>query len=161
MELADSRFGEAQPPAYLVEGAGFPISQPEDGSVPFTQFADGLGEQVESGPALHGCRRVVAVIAVNRIPALAAVLGLSACGGSDQVRKPAAAAATAPVDTQRLFPPQASPPVQFYVVQPGDSIYGIAFKYGVSIDDLMAANNISDARLLSPGQQLVIPRPRQ
>jgi murein DD-endopeptidase MepM/ murein hydrolase activator NlpD len=50
---------------------------------------------------------------------------------------------------------QSSGPV--YVVQPDDTLYSIAARFNVSIDSLMAANNISDANLLGVGQQLVIP----
>jgi LysM repeat protein len=47
-----------------------------------------------------------------------------------------------------------------HVVQKGETLYGIARKYGLTVDLIMAANNISDAskvpigaRLLIPGQQ--------
>lgn len=45
-----------------------------------------------------------------------------------------------------------------YTVQPGDTLSAIAVTYGVSINDLMAANGISDANRIFPGQQLRIPR---
>ncbi len=44
-----------------------------------------------------------------------------------------------------------------YIVQPGDTLSSIASRFGVSVDDLMAANGITDPNLLSAGQQLVIP----
>ena len=44
-----------------------------------------------------------------------------------------------------------------YVVQPDDTLYSIAARFNVSINALMAANNISDPNLLGVGQQLVIP----
>jgi murein DD-endopeptidase MepM/ murein hydrolase activator NlpD len=44
-----------------------------------------------------------------------------------------------------------------YIVQPGDTLSSIAARFGVSLDDLMTANNISDPNLLSAGQQLIIP----
>ena len=44
-----------------------------------------------------------------------------------------------------------------YEVQPGDSACKIASRYGVDCDDLLAANGLSRASVLSVGMQLVIP----
>lgn len=44
-----------------------------------------------------------------------------------------------------------------YTVQQGDTLSNIAVAYGVSINDLMAANGISDPDRIFPGQQLRIP----
>ncbi len=50
---------------------------------------------------------------------------------------------------------QASGPI--YIVQPGDTLSSIAARFNVSLEDLMAANGITDPNLLSAGQQLIIP----
>ncbi len=44
-----------------------------------------------------------------------------------------------------------------YIVQPGDTLSAIAARFNVNLNDLMAANNITDPNLLSAGQPLVIP----
>lgn len=44
-----------------------------------------------------------------------------------------------------------------HVVQPGEQLYAIAIEYGVSADDIAAANNIQNYELLRVGQQLFIP----
>ncbi|HEY2980625.1 MAG TPA: LysM peptidoglycan-binding domain-containing protein [Anaerolineales bacterium] len=44
-----------------------------------------------------------------------------------------------------------------YIVQPGDSLYSIAARFNISIDALMAANNLTDPDLLAAGQRLIIP----
>ncbi len=44
-----------------------------------------------------------------------------------------------------------------YIVQPGDTLNQIAENFGVSLDDLIAANNIQDANLISAGTSLIIP----
>jgi LysM repeat protein len=46
-----------------------------------------------------------------------------------------------------------------HVVQSGDTLGGIAQQYGIGLEELMQANGLSDANLLSPGQTLVIPAP--
>ncbi|MEN8098408.1 MAG: LysM peptidoglycan-binding domain-containing protein [Chloroflexota bacterium] len=46
---------------------------------------------------------------------------------------------------------------QTYVVQPGDSLFGIAILFGVPADDLMARNDITDPNHIEIGQELIIP----
>ncbi len=45
-----------------------------------------------------------------------------------------------------------------HVVQPGESVWGIAKRYGVPQDKLMEANGIKDARKLFVGMKLEIPK---
>lgn len=47
-----------------------------------------------------------------------------------------------------------------YIVQVGDTLYSIAKKYGISVDELKLANNITN-NLLSIGQRLIIPTPKK
>lgn len=49
------------------------------------------------------------------------------------------------------------PPGPVYIVQPGDSMSLIASRFGVTLADLMAANNISDPNNLAAGARLIIP----
>ncbi|TLS48769.1 LysM peptidoglycan-binding domain-containing protein [Paenibacillus antri] len=44
----------------------------------------------------------------------------------------------------------------FYTVQPGDTLYGIASRYGVTVDALVQANNLQGGYIYV-GQQLRIP----
>ena len=48
------------------------------------------------------------------------------------------------------------PGVNVYTVVKGDSLYKIANLYGVSVDELKSANNLTSS-VISIGQQLVIP----
>lgn len=43
------------------------------------------------------------------------------------------------------------------MVQPGETLYGVARRLNVSPNDLMAANNISDPNMLRAGQTLTVP----
>ena len=45
---------------------------------------------------------------------------------------------------------------ELYIVKSGDTLYGIASRYGVSVDELKRYNNLS-SNVLSVGQQLYIP----
>ena len=57
-------------------------------------------------------------------------------------------------------PPPGCPPGTFaYTVQPGDSMWSIARKFGVSLDALIAANpQIPNPSLIFPGQTVCVPR---
>ncbi len=44
-----------------------------------------------------------------------------------------------------------------YVVQEGDTLFSIAQAYGLTVEELAAANGIEDTTLISVGQELVIP----
>lgn|GEM_PF-4301097 len=48
-------------------------------------------------------------------------------------------------------------PQQKYVVQAGDTLFQIATQYGVSLEDLVAANQIADPDRIAVGQELLIP----
>ena len=48
--------------------------------------------------------------------------------------------------------------MEIYVVKSGDTLYGIARRYGVSVDVLREANQLRNPALLSVGQALLIPR---
>lgn len=43
-----------------------------------------------------------------------------------------------------------------YTIQPGDTLYAIWRRFGVSVKDLMALNHLSEDSILYPGQQIVI-----
>lgn len=52
---------------------------------------------------------------------------------------------------------QDNPPTVIHTVQAGENLYRIAQYYGVSVDAIVAANNITDATRIFVGQTLVIP----
>ena len=44
-----------------------------------------------------------------------------------------------------------------YVVQSGDTLLSIARRFGLTVKEIQAANNITDPDHIYPGQKLVIP----
>jgi len=56
-------------------------------------------------------------------------------------------------------PPPYAPPsgAYVYVVQPGDTMYSIAARYGTTVWAITQANNLSDPNWIYAGQRLVIP----
>ncbi|MEM7146523.1 MAG: LysM domain-containing protein [Verrucomicrobiota bacterium] len=76
----------------------------------------------------------------------------------------AAASAVARAEPVPEPPADPTPPVPVasssgssYVVQKGDTPYGIARKFGISYQELMKANGIEDPRFLKIGQQIKVP----
>jgi hypothetical protein len=46
-----------------------------------------------------------------------------------------------------------------YIVQAGDTLYDIALRYGVTVDEIVEANNLENPDVLKIGQELIIPLP--
>jgi LysM repeat protein len=88
--------------------------------------------------------------------------GLVTIGVSDVPIEPTAetsADATA-VPTAPAAAPTAVPPTSgtiYHTVQAGENLYRIAQRYGTTVEAIMAANGITDARSLKVGQVLLIP----
>ena len=64
---------------------------------------------------------------------------------------------TATAFAQRVVPTPS--PVGLYVVKPGDTLSKIANNFATTIDEIMAANNLSDPNTIQVGQKLTIPSP--
>jgi len=60
-----------------------------------------------------------------------------------------------PIGIARAQEDQPDGPV--YIVQPGDNLWGISQRFGVSIDDLSQKNGLTDPNQLAVGMRLVIP----
>ncbi|MBI2845532.1 MAG: LysM peptidoglycan-binding domain-containing protein [Chloroflexi bacterium] len=54
-----------------------------------------------------------------------------------------------------------TPEVLIYVVEEGDTLWDIALQFGVTVEELIAANNLPDPDSLAVGQELIIPLPSQ
>jgi murein DD-endopeptidase MepM/ murein hydrolase activator NlpD len=52
---------------------------------------------------------------------------------------------------------ESPPPNLIYVVQPGETLFRIATQHGLTVNELVQANSISDPTLIFAGQQLIIP----
>lgn len=73
-------------------------------------------------------------------------------------RRPTATPAPSPTPTVTATPtPTPTPTPVIHVVQPGQTLYGIARLYGVTVAELSQANGLSTMSYLRPGDQLIIP----
>jgi LysM repeat protein len=104
--------------------------------------------------------------------ALLGVLWTTACGGqvvSGSTPTPASLAVILPSSTARpTFSPQMLTPIPtntpaptptpvVHIVQPGDTLLGIALQYGVTLDALQQINGVLRPETLQIGQQIIIP----
>jgi len=88
---------------------------------------------------------------------LLSLLFTSACGGAGDTGDPVKVVTT-PVPSPTT-PPEALPtvPPVTYTVKPGDTLSGIADLFGVTVDDIVRANNLADPNSLQVGDVLTIP----
>ncbi len=52
---------------------------------------------------------------------------------------------------------EGAPPILMHVVEEGETLFRIATRYGLSVNEVAQANSISDPTLIYAGQQLIIP----
>lgn len=64
---------------------------------------------------------------------------------------------TAPTAVPTAAPTTAPSGERTHVVQPGENLFRIALKHGVTVEALAVANDISNVNLIYPGQRLAIP----
>ena len=90
------------------------------------------------------------------------------CGGADRILPPTITLVRPPTDMPRptdtpppthTVRPRPDPVQTIHIVQPGETLSEIAKQYGVSLDALIAANDIADPHLIKIGQELIIPGP--
>lgn len=84
--------------------------------------------------------------------AVTAVAALAALGGGTVAH--AAPAQTAQVASAPLLAGQKTTKTPVHTVSPGDSLWAVAQRHGVAVDELMRWNDLSGAALLLPGQEL-------
>ena len=126
-------------------------------------------------PALGAARRLRALVP---LVAIAAAL-LTGClpRGTDTTETPTVTPAPTPIPMLRIVTPTPGPPPvtptpaasgeegapneqaasSTYVVQPGDTLYGIAVQLNVDPQALAEANGITDPSWLEAGQVLIVP----
>lgn len=81
----------------------------------------------------------------------------------DQINLPGCGTPQAPSLNATAVPTSVSAPVggEVYTVRSGDTLFTISQTFGVSISDIVAANNLADPDRLEVGQELIIPPPSE
>ena len=94
------------------------------------------------------------------------VLNLPDCGGDAMDESADPIIESTPTNIAPIITPAGGvPPTtaaaggQVYVVAAGDTLFSIAQRFGVSVNDIVAANDLLDPDRLSVGDELTIPQP--
>ena len=62
-----------------------------------------------------------------------------------------------PIPPTLTFTPSPSPTPVVHIIEQGDTLFGIALEYGVTLDGLLMANGLDANQILRIGQSLIIP----
>lgn len=127
------------------------------GAVPMAR-ADAPTHVVQPGETLSQIA-TAAGVSVDTLVTLNNLPNADSIVAAQVIQLPAGAATptAAPAATSVPAAPPASSPATTYTVQPGDVLWQIAAKYGVSGDALVQANSLDDPDHLVAGTQLIIP----
>jgi LysM repeat protein len=98
-------------------------------------------------------RRAVCLLLLFALSTIA-LAGCAASAGSDEQVRLVVTPVASPTTTPEALP--TTPPVT-YTVRPGDTLSGIAAMFGITVDDIVRNNNITDPNTLAEGQVLTIP----
>jgi LysM repeat protein len=98
---------------------------------------------------------------VRRVAAAAAIAATAGCGPSSSPppTKPPVPELVIVTVTPGVPPTPTVAVAHRYVVQQGDTLSGIAEKFGVTEDAIVRANKLTDRNRVFVGQQLLIPPP--
>lgn len=61
------------------------------------------------------------------------------------------------IGQQLLIPVDDTSPINSYVVRPGDDLWTIAQRYGTTLQNILAVNNLENPNNIYPGQIISIP----
>ncbi len=96
------------------------------------------------------------MLGLAAVLAVAPVMG-AACGDDTEVTSTLPPIATTIVTTTTIITTTTVP--RYYTVQPGDILSVIAENFGVTVEEIMALNGISDPDHIELGEELMIPQP--
>jgi LysM repeat protein len=138
-------------------------TQPVSGVTPATTYVVARGDSLWSIAKMNQMSRGD-LAAANNLGATATLhVGQKLIIPTKPKASAALPAAAAPAAVTLGAPASSAPPekpagdAQRHVVKAGETLGGIARKYGVRQGDIAVANNITDPRRIQPGQELVIP----
>lgn len=89
---------------------------------------------------------------IPRLALVVAILLLAACSGAVRWEEPGSRG-TAPA-APRAGRPEAAARPEWHTVRPGETLFSIASRYGLGVDQLAAWNGLGDGTLIRVGQRL-------
>jgi len=110
-------------------------------------------------------RESLALIGINA--AISLFISLTVVIVWDALREPASTTPTLAVETASVASPTLAPPTAtltpgpgepvVYRVRPGDTLLTIASQFNVTVEEIMAANDLENPNFIQAGQDLIIP----
>ena len=121
--------------------------------LPFHVTADVPGDQTIRDYQMEaGVEQISAVMLGQDMVEIKATVTFDILAMGEVCEKVVLQVSETPVDAERL---KAMPGIVGYVVQPGDSLWKIAREFHTSVDEIMAANRLTD-RTIQPGDKLIL-----
>jgi hypothetical protein len=153
------RVGQARPRRPVREEAGPSWERPRRyEAYPSLRTRVGLPSISLPSLALAAVAIVVAAAALFFLPALLGVGSPNGGAGASPTRAPSAGGSASPGSPT----PSAAPTPQVYIVEPGDTLSLIATRFGVTVDEILAANpQIRNPNRIAVGDEITIPEPAQ
>ncbi len=103
-------------------------------------------------------RQAIFIICVNTVVSLiVSLIVVLTLGRRPIYVQPAPGPTFTPTQAMAVSPQPQATTLEVYIVREGDTLSHIAERFGVSLEDLMRINAISNPDFIYPGQQLIIP----
>lgn len=93
------------------------------------------------------------------VAVVAVATGLAGCGNPMRFEEPPSGGAPQAVPRERSAAPAVASRPAFHTVQKGETLYAIAFRYGLSTATLARWNDLGDGSLIRAGQRLRLSAP--
>ncbi len=126
----------------------------------FNEWAEGsnIEPSVEFGTQyLELAAQLISAYKSGSVPAAPPLPAQPTVSAAGQVQaSPAAAAATAATSPAFASPTPGSDGVVRYLVASGDTLSGIGVQFGLTVDELLALNNLTPDSLLTVGQEIIL-----
>jgi membrane-bound lytic murein transglycosylase D len=155
-DTGSSPVAAAEPPAPTPAAKPEPKAQPKPAA---KRYAVKRGDTLASIARAHGTtpQKLASANRIKNPRSLKAGQKLTIPGSAAAPAPPAAPAHEEETQVASALPPYSGPPLAVYTVRPGDTLYSIASRHGLSVGELASQNGLRNRHRLAVGQRLRLP----